>query len=128
MRKVTLLLFIVFLFIAIPLALVAQASTDTAAMDATNMPVVTRIVAVAAAISGFIGIVKKMNLPLPGWLALTVNIVTTAATAIMVTPPEQLLTFPFIVSLLVGVLTAAGLHDLSNFFSGKSATRKQLAG
>lgn len=122
MRKVTLLLFIVFMFIAVPLALYAQAAdTPVAAQEMSPM---TRVIAVATAISGFIGLVKKMNLPLPGWLALVVNIVTTITTAIVVTPPEQLLTFPFMVSLLVGVLTCAGLHDLANFFSGKTALSK----
>lgn len=111
---------IVMFSVIFPLTLAAQMTTGTGTATPAAVPLAAKIVAVAAGISGFIGLVKQAVPGMSGKLAVSINIVASIVAMIVAAGPDQVLTLPFLASVLVSILGAMGFHDLSNFVRGKN--------
>lgn len=114
------LIAIVLFSVIFPLTLAAQMTTGTGTATPAAVPLAAKIVAVAAGISGFIGLVKQAVPGMSGKLAVSINIVASIVAMIVAAGPDQVLTLPFLASVLVSILGAMGFHDLSNFVRGKN--------
>jgi chemotaxis response regulator CheB len=111
-------------FIMVAPALAFQDASAPAAP--AKVPLTAKIILIAGLVSGGIqglkSLLAKVGVNLPGKVAIVLNIVATAVTAIAAADPGQLLSVSFIANLLLGIVSSAGFHDLGNFFTSKHGT------
>lgn len=86
-----------------------------------------RIIAIAAAVYAFLQGVKQFFPLLTGYWAIAANVLLSGAGILAVTPTDQLLTPATLSSLVVAILTAAGIHGTVSKLSA-DATPSSAAG